>query len=411
MSEVITSPATSLITLLKEAGTPVRSSAALEQLINQDFPAIKEEEYKYFPIRRFIEKNWDWTEKINTSGNSDWKNPISINSNKIVFNNGKLDKKASNFDITEYSIEEIGLTPERIIESNDAFSLLNESLFTDGIRITIAKGKQIETPLEIIYLHSNSSEQCVSIPRVEISVGELASFTFIEHFHFSGQHSAMVYPSVSISVGKGGRCESYTLQTSGNSQIQVNNTFVVQQRDSYYKNHTISFAGKFVRNNHQVAHEDENCETHLYGLTLGQKDTLIDHHTIVDHRKPNCYSNELYKGIYKENSVGVFNGRIYVRPNAQQTNAFQSNNNILLSDQATIHTKPQLEIWADDVKCSHGCTTGQLDLEALFYLRTRGLDEVQAKNLMVKAFASEILNNINIPELEEHVHQLIEELL
>jgi Fe-S cluster assembly protein SufD len=157
--------------------------------------------------------------------------------------------------------------------------------------------------------------------------------------------------------------------------------------------------------------DGEGIESHMFGLYLLNKDTLADNHTVVDHRKPNSFSNELYKGIMDDNSKGVFNGKIYVRPNAQKTNAFQANRNILLTDKATVNTKPQLEIWADDVKCSHGCTTGQLDDEAVFYLQSRGISKETARAMMLYAFAGEILDNISHPELKTYLDQLVSERL
>ena len=166
-----------------------------------------------------------------------------------------------------------------------------------------------------------------------------------------------------------------------------------------------------VRNNLNIVLDAEGCETHLYGLYLVKGTDHIDNHTVVDHKKPNSYSNEMYKGIMDEKSTGVFNGKIYVRPDAQKTNAYQSNNNILLSDEASINTKPQLEIWADDVKCSHGATTGQLDEEQLFYLRARGLDKTTARAMLLYAFAMDVIENIRIPALREYMEKIIADRL
>ena len=166
-----------------------------------------------------------------------------------------------------------------------------------------------------------------------------------------------------------------------------------------------------VRNSMTVNIEDENCEAYMFGLFLLDKRSHVDNNTSVDHQKPNTYSNELYKGILDERSTGVFNGKIYVRQEAQKTNAFQANNNILLSNDATLNTKPQLEIWADDVKCSHGCTSGQLDEDAIFYLRARGIDEKSAKGMIINAFAGETMEHLHIDEVKEEVQSLIDQKL
>jgi Fe-S cluster assembly protein SufD len=166
-----------------------------------------------------------------------------------------------------------------------------------------------------------------------------------------------------------------------------------------------------IRNNINISVDDENCEAHMYGLYLLNGKSHVDNHTVVDHRKPNSFSNELYKGIVDEKANGVFNGKIFVRQEAQKTNAFQSNNNILLSDSATVNTKPQLEIWADDVKCSHGCTVGQMDEEAIFYLRARGIDERSAKAMLLYAFSKDVLENISVEPLRAHLDQLVSDRL
>src|SRR5690606_23836772 len=163
---------------------------------------------------------------------------------------------------------------------------------------------------------------------------------------------------------------------------------------SRVNSYTFDLDGQLLRTNLHLIIDGEGIESHMYGLYLLKGNTLADNHTVVDHKKPNSFTNELYKGILDDNSKGVFNGKIYVRPLAQKTNAFQANRNILLSDKATINTKPQLEIWADDVKCSHGCTSGQLDEEALFYLQTRGIDRNSARAMMLYAFAAEVSEKI-----------------
>ncbi len=187
----------------------------------------------------------------------------------------------------------------------------------------------------------------------------------------------------------------------------MNTLQVHQELNSNFNTHTFSLSGAVLRNNLNIALGAENCESHLFGLYLPKNNQLVDNHTLVDHRMPHCYSNELYKGIMSDSSTGVFNGKIYVRQDAQKTNAFQSNKNILLSDDATINTKPQLEIYADDVKCSHGTSTGKIDEEAMFYLRARGIGEESAKKLLMQAFADEVLDMIKIPALKEHIHSLV----
>lgn len=166
-----------------------------------------------------------------------------------------------------------------------------------------------------------------------------------------------------------------------------------------------------VRNNLNIEVDASNCETNLNGLYLGKNKDHIDNHTVVDHKKPHCNSNEIYRGILDDESTGVFNGKVFVRPNAQKTNAFQKNNNILLTDNATVNSKPELEIYADDVKCSHGSTTGQIDEEAIFYLQSRGISKKGALKLMINAFAKDALERISIEPLQAYIDDKVEQEL
>jgi Fe-S cluster assembly protein SufD len=174
---------------------------------------------------------------------------------------------------------------------------------------------------------------------------------------------------------------------------------------------TFSFGGKFIRNNLSFLLEGQHSESNMRGITLIGENQLVDHHTLVDHAVANCQSNEMYKGIFDDNAKGVFNGKVMVRPDSQKTNAFQSNNNLLLTDSASIDTKPQLEIYADDVACSHGCTVGQLDDDALFYLRSRGIPFKEAQAMLMYAFANDVLSNVKIPELKQKINRIIAEKL
>ena len=213
--------------------------------------------------------------------------------------------------------------------------------------------------------------------------------------------------ALEVYVPSNARIEWYKLQNDALHSYFIDQLMVYQERDSNFSATTITLNGNTIRNNVYLALDGENCESHLYGLYAIDGSTHVDHHTAVDHLKPHSFSNELYKGILDDKAGGVFNGKVFVRQDAQKTNAFQSNKNILLSDQATVNTKPQLEIWADDVKCSHGCTTGQIDEEALFYLRTRGLSEKSARALMLYAFALETIEHVENEVLRSYLENLI----
>ena len=192
----------------------------------------------------------------------------------------------------------------------------------------------------------------------------------------------------------------YKIQNDKTNASLIDNTFVSQQRNSDYSLHTFSLGGELTRNNLSIIQNGERIESTINGITIIGANQHVDHNTLIHHKKPNCNSYQDYKGIFGDNSVGVFNGQVMVEKEAQKTNAFQANNNVLTSDKATINTKPQLEIFADDVKCSHGCTIGQLDKSALFYLKTRGITEKDAKGLLTYAFANNVLENVKMQVLK-----------
>jgi Fe-S cluster assembly protein SufD len=205
--------------------------------------------------------------------------------------------------------------------------------------------------------------------------------------------------------------EYYKIQNDTANASQVSTTHIRQTGRSYVHAVTITLSGGMIRNNMNMVLEAAGNEAHLYGLYMLKGRTHADNHTLVDNKNPNCFSNQLYKGIVDDNATGVFNGKIMVEPQAQKTNAYQSNKNILLSDNASINTKPQLEIFADDVKCSHGCTVGQLDEAALFYLRARGIPKESARALLLQAFTEDILDQVKPKQLHKYIKQLITEQL
>ena len=212
-----------------------------------------------------------------------------------------------------------------------------------------------------------------------------------------------------IVVGENAQLEYNKFQDKEEENYSISTEYVYQNANSHFTINTATYNGALVRNNLTIEVDAENCETNLSGLYLGKNTDHIDNHTIVDHKKPNCNSNEVYRGVLDDNATGVFNGKVFVRQHAQKTNAFQKNNNILLSDNAVINSKPELEIYADDVKCSHGSTTGQIDEEAVFYLQSRGVSRKSAINLMINAFAKDTLEKVSIDALHNYINSKIEE--
>jgi Fe-S cluster assembly protein SufD len=234
---------------------------------------------------------------------------------------------------------------------------------------------------------------------------------FLEFYHSLSEAAYFNNVVTEVFVEEEAVVDHIKIQEENDLAYHIANTQITQDRRSVFNCVSIDLGGALVRNNLNVRLNAENCETHLFGFFLGTGSQLIDNHTFIDHAKPHCFSNELYKGILDDKSRGVFNGKIMVRQDAQKTNALQSNKTLLLTDDAAIFAKPQLEIFADDVKCTHGATIGQLDDEALFYLRARGIGENVALAMLRYAFAGDIFENIKIDSVRNHLAEKVFERL
>lgn len=286
----------------------------------------------------------------------------------------------------------------------DVFDAISENASNDLVLIEVEKGKLVEEVLSIEL--GNSSNMCMSAPYIFIISKENSVAKFTVDFKAESEqsfHLVNVYAHVESSA----QLEIHQLQNTSKNECVLLRESISQAEKSVFKITTVTASGTWVRNELNIRIEGQHCETFLSGAYFPKKDQLTDNHTFVDHQVPNCYSNELYKGVLFENGKGVFNGKVYVHVDAQKTNAYQTNANIMMSDNASMFTKPELEIYADDVKCSHGSTTGQFNEEALFYLRARGLSEESAKRLLVSAFTSDVMNRISIPSWKEYVLQTL----
>jgi Fe-S cluster assembly protein SufD len=398
---------------------------ALSFLQQNGLPINKNEEYRFTPITRTLEKEFEslaLEPKVSDFRNVDQYLIPGLKANVIVFINGAyaqhLSTIVSNPDqiiikplskaIAENSKQVEEAWAQQADYKKDPFSALNTSLWAEGIFIYIPEDKKVQEPVFLLHLSDGHvSAHC----RVLVLMESGSDATLIERFESTGAESSFTTLVEEIIVKNDASFNYYKIQNDQGKTIQVCNTFIHQSDRSQVNTFTLMMDGLVVRNNLNIAIDGENCESHFHGLYILNGNTLGDNHTIVDHLKPNSFSNELYKGIMDENSKGVFNGKIYVRPYAQRTNAFQSNRNVLLTDTATINTKPQLEIWADDVKCSHGCTSGQLDEEALFYLQSRGIGKESARAMLLYAFALEALETIKNENLKTYFDRLIGERL
>jgi Fe-S cluster assembly protein SufD len=289
----------------------------------------------------------------------------------------------------------------------DGINALNTAFVHGAVFIHVDKGHHIEYPIYIYHITDARSVNILSQPRSLMFVNEAARLQVVENYATLGNNESFTNQVMEIIVESGARLEYYKIQNDGAHTNQVSTTHIRQIGKSFTHTVTITLNGGLVRNNLNVVLDAKNCEAHLYGLYFQSGRSHVDNHTIVDNIKPHCLSNELYKGILNDQATGVFNGKIYVRQPAQKTNAYQSNKNILLSDSSSVNTKPQLEIFADDVKCTHGCTVGRLNEEGLFYLQSRGITEKTARNLLLSAYASDILEQIKPEPIRRYVDKLI----
>ncbi len=384
---------------------------ALELFLAKGFPGPKSEEYKFTPITRLLEKALDLN---NVRATENIAAPVSLSimnelkCNVVAFVNGQFSKDHSVLLDEEIRIQS-GAADDAKNES-DPFDLLNQAFTNEVIEISIGSKKSVRYPLAIIY-YFDSPKFVFANPRWRCKVGSQSSLTVLEYVHGPASSPYFNNKQSSIEAGENSQIEYITIQNGPATGIEVNNTVVHLSASAQASCFTFTFDGQLIRNNLTLTIDGQGVDAHLYGLYLLSKNTLADNHTVVDHRKPNSFSNELYKGVMDGNSKGVFNGKIYVRPQAQKTNAFQSNRNILLGSTSTVNTKPQLEIWADDVKCSHGCTTGQLDEEALFYLRSRGISKEMARGMMLYAFAGETIVSLKNETIKSFMDGLISEKL
>jgi Fe-S cluster assembly protein SufD len=393
---------------------------AFKNLTEKGFPSPRDEEYRYTHLGRMIQKKFDFSQLAFPQKDSKKvQAPLFHDADAlhIFINDGVVDKEQlARQSLTGIEIvtlkEAMKLYPDEVAKhlgkyansGSDAFTALNTAFSYEGVFVKIMKNNVLEKPVLFHYTSSASAFSKTLQSRNLIVVEQGAKASIIESFSSESTEEIFVNHVSEVVVGSNAFLNYYKLQNQAKSTYQVDNTSIAQFRDSNVQAFTITLEGKIARNNLNFQLEEENTEAHMYGLYVAHGDTHIDNHTTVDHKVANCFSNEIYKGILDDHSKGVFNGKIFVRPDAQKTNAFQSNKNILLSDTATINTKPQLEIWADDVKCSHGCTTGQLDDEQLFYLRSRGIAKSKARAMLLHAFVNDILDKIEIGFLHDFVN-------
>jgi len=396
---------------------------ALNAFENLNFPNQKNEEWRYSNPQNWLKHDFSLeNRRINYSLSDFEKFQIpNLEANVLVFVNGKyqesLSKIISHED--EIIIEPINIALEKHSElikkhycksidiKKNIFTALNTIIYNEGVFIYVYPNKVINDPI-ILYFISDAEKPLIVNTRNLLIADKGSEVAYVEIFEGNDDQAPYFTNTVTeISVEQNARVKYFKVQKEGNNNYHIGTTEVNQQKYSFFESTTVSLTGSYIRNNLNLILDGENCESHMYGLSVSSGKQLIDNHTLADHQKPNSFSNEIYKSILNDKSIGVFNGKVFVRQDAQKTNAFQSNKSIVLSADAVMNTKPQLEIFADDVKCSHGATVGQLDESMLFYMQARGIGKEKARRLLMQAFANEITDKISIEPLKAYLEDAI----
>ena len=402
-------------------------TAAIKNFENKGFPTKKEESWKYTSLNAILKNDFSvFPKHENTIEFKDVKKYFihEIDTYKIVFIDGVF---SSNLSSTTHQGIDVCLMSSalnkpkykmvidayfnQIACKDESLTSLNTAFANEGAYINIPKSKVVQKPIEIMYFSTGNEAALLVQPRNLIIVGENSHVQIIERHQSLNENPVLTNSVTEIFAQKRAIVDYYKIQNDNHSANLIDNTYVSQKQESHVSVQTFSFGGNLTRNNLNFYHFGERLTSTLNGITIIGGKQHVDHYTLVHHATPNCESFQDYKGIFSENSTGVFNGKVYVEKEAQKTNAFQKSNNILLGDKSTINAKPQLEIFADDVKCSHGCTVGQLDETAMFYMQQRGIPKKEAKALLMYAFSNAVIESIKIPELKQRITKIIADKL
>jgi len=396
---------------------------AIHNFEKEGFPTKKDEEWKYTSLNSLLKSDYSLFPETKKAVEFKHVREYSINeieSYTLVFIDGAFSSFLSNTTHDECDVCVLSSAFTRpkykmvvdnyfntIAKENNSLTELNTAFSVEGAFINIPKNTVVPKPIQILHFSTGSEKEVMLQPRNLVVVGENSHVQIIERHQNLSKNAVLTNAVTEIFAHKRAIVDYYKIQNDTENSSLIDSTFVSQKQQSVASVHTYSFGGKLTRNNLEFYQEGEYITSNLNGISILNKKQHVDNHTLVDHKFPNCESHELYKGIYADKSTGVFNGKVIVQQAAQKTNAFQQNNNILIDDGASINSKPQLEIFADDVKCSHGCTIGQLDESALFYMQSRGIPKKEAKALLLFAFGNEVVEKIKIPQLKTRITKLI----
>ncbi len=416
------------INLQEDESNPIgeKRRDALKKFDAMGFPTRKHEEWKYTNIGKFLSLDFEprtFSDRLSLRSEELANIEIpNLKANKIVFVNGLFQKDLSEIieaDRFEFrSVAEaietedayfLARLHEVIDREKDPFIWLNQAFMRDGALIRLKDHTRLEFPIYLVNIEIPNGGNHLDNIRHMLEVGDDCELKIIANYiNRSAEDRNLGNYFTQVKVGDHSNVSWYTLQYNMGNGLHIGNYEVQMGRDSHFTTFFFTSDGDLVRNVSNIIMQGEHSEAHMYGLYSLKDEHHADNRTVIDHAVPNCFSNELYKGVMDDRSVGVFNGKIIVRPGAQKTNAYQHNPNLLLSRGASIHAKPQLEIFADDVKCTHGATSGQLDKESLFYLRSRGLSEENARSLLTYAFAYEVVEKVDIEPLKSFLEKKIQ---
>ncbi|MEO7987508.1 MAG: Fe-S cluster assembly protein SufD [Gemmatimonadales bacterium] len=407
---------------------PIRR-AAMERFAQTGFPGARDEEWRFTPIAPIVQGNWRLVSGVTAAvargqiapfafGHADW--------TTLVFVNGTLDESLSDVGAlprgvrigglaemlrTDGALLEQHLTRHAPVEGSP-FTALNTAFLRDGGVVHVPAGLDLARPVHLLFVSTPEAAGTVAHPRNLIVVERGARASVIESYVSLAE--GLTYwtnPVTEVVAEAGSWLEHSRIQRESETGYHVGLTHVDQQRDSHYRSFSLAMGGALARHNLHVRLNDENIETLMYGLYLTRGRQVVDNHTAIYHDQPNCRSWEVYKGVLDGHSRAVFNGKVFVKPEAQKTDAKQTNRNLLRSDHARVDTKPQLEIFADDVKCTHGATVGKLDDVARFYARSRGIPAEAAERLLTYAFAAEVIEEIALEAVRLELERLVLERL
>lgn len=403
-----------------------RAGGSFEAL---DFPTTRDEHWKYTNVAPILKTPFRQVFDLDTHGvTAESIEPLTFpesRSSQLVFINGLFAAELSNLSalpdgVTVSNLASVPAEHAKVVSDHlgvyadyrdHAFTALNTAVIGDGAFVYIPKGKAVEAPIHLLFL-STAKEPTISHPRVLIVAGEGSIATVLESY-FSpstdlGAETVYFTNAVTeVFVAQGATLDHYRLQEESEHAFHIATTQVHQERGSHYTSNAISLGSRIARHALNVALTDEHIETTIDGLYIVTGKQHTDSHTVIDHQKPHCNSHQLYKGILDDSGRAVFNGKVFVREGALLTDARQLNKNLLLSAEAHVDTKPELEIFADDVKCSHGATVGQLEDEELFYLASRGLSTEKARALLTYGFAEDVISKIKLKSVREQLDRIV----